>query len=45
MDQWPTKLKGYAKHVKFLHEEHMEYNGMSWGMVNQNGNHSSYLMM
>jgi hypothetical protein len=23
----------------------MEYNGMSWGMVNQNGKHCSYLMM
>jgi hypothetical protein len=45
MDQWPIELKGYAKHVKPQHEEHMEYNGMSWGLVNQNGNHSSYLMM
>jgi hypothetical protein len=23
----------------------MEYNGMSWGMVNQDGKHWSYLMM
>jgi hypothetical protein len=45
MDQWPTKLKGYTKHVKPRHKDHMEYNGMSWGMVNQNGNHCSYLMM
>jgi hypothetical protein len=45
MDQWPTELKGYTKHVKPRHKEHMEYNGMSWGMVNQNGNHCSYLMM
>jgi hypothetical protein len=45
MDQWPTKLKGHAKHVKLRHEEHMEYNGMSWGVVNQDGNHCSYLMM
>jgi len=35
MDQWPTELKGYTKHVKPRHKEHMEYNGMSWGMVNQ----------
>jgi hypothetical protein len=45
MDQWPIELKGYAKHVKPRHEEHMEYNGTSWGMLNQNGNHCSYLMM
>ncbi len=38
-------LKGYTKHVKIQHEEHMEYNGMSWGMVNKNGNHCSYLLM
>jgi hypothetical protein len=35
MDQWPIELKGYTKHVKPRHKEHMEYNGMSWGMVNQ----------
>jgi len=23
----------------------MEYNGLSWGVVNQNGKHCSYLMM
>ncbi len=45
MNQWLTKLKGYTKDVKPQHEEHMEYNGMSWGLVNQNGNHCSYLMM
>jgi len=45
MDQWLIELKGYAKHVKPRHEEHMEYNGMNWGVVNQNGNHCSYLMM
>jgi hypothetical protein len=37
--------KGIAKHAKPWHEEHMEYNGMSWGMVNQSGKHCSYLMM
>jgi hypothetical protein len=45
MDQWPTELKRYAKHVKPQHEEHMEYNNMSWGVVNKNGNHCSYLLM
>ncbi len=45
MDQWPIELKGYTKDVKPPHKEHMEYNGMSWGLINQSGNHSSYLMM
>jgi hypothetical protein len=39
MDQWLIKLKGYVKHVKPQHKEHMEYVGMSGGVVNQNGKH------
>jgi hypothetical protein len=39
MDQMPTELKGYTKHVKPQHGEHMEYDGMSKGMVNQDGKH------
>ncbi len=35
MDQWPIELKGYTKHVKPCHKEHMEYNGMNWGVVNK----------
>jgi len=39
MDQWPTKLKGCTKHAEPQHREHMEYDGMSRGMVNQGGKH------
>ncbi len=35
MDQWPIELKGYTKHVKPCHKEHMEHNGMNWGVVNK----------
>jgi hypothetical protein len=45
MDQRPTKLKGCVKYVEFWHEEHMEYDVMSRGMVNQDGKHWWYLMM
>jgi len=45
MDQQPTKLKGCAKHVKFWHKKHMEYDGMNRGMVNQDGKHWWYIMM
>jgi hypothetical protein len=39
MDQWPTKLKGCAKHVEPQHGKHMKYDGMNGGMVNQDGKH------
>jgi len=32
-----NELKGCAKHVENQHKEHMEYDGMSKGMVNQGG--------
>jgi len=35
----PTKLKRCAKHVEFQHKEHMEYDDMNKGMVNQDGKH------
>jgi hypothetical protein len=37
MDRQPTKLRGCAKHTKPQHEQHMEYDGMSEGVVNQGG--------
>jgi hypothetical protein len=39
MDQQPTKLKGCVKHVELRHKEHVEYDSMSGGMVNQGGKH------
>ncbi len=45
MDRMPTELKGYVKHVKSRHEEHMEYDGMRKGMLNSDGKHCWYLMM
>jgi hypothetical protein len=39
MDGRPTKLKGCTKHVKPRHDEHMEYDDMNEGVVNQNGKH------
>jgi hypothetical protein len=45
MDQWPIELKGCTKHAEFRHKEHMEYDGMSGGVVNQDGKHRWYLMM
>jgi hypothetical protein len=26
--------KGYARHVEYQYEEHMEYGGMNWAMIN-----------
>jgi len=37
MDRRPTKLRGCTKHTKPQHEQHMEYDGMNGGMVNQGG--------
>ncbi len=45
MDWQPTELKGCAKHIEPQHKEHMEYDGMNKGVVNQDGRHWSYLMM
>jgi hypothetical protein len=39
MDRRPTKLKGWAKHVELWRGEHMECDGMSEYMVNQDGKH------
>jgi hypothetical protein len=39
MDQRPTKLRICAKHAKPQREEHMECDGMSGDMVNQDGKH------
>jgi hypothetical protein len=39
MDRQPTELKGCTNHVEPRHKEHMEYDGMSMGMVNQGGKH------
>jgi hypothetical protein len=45
MDRMPIELKGYAKHVKPWHKEHMEYDGTNKGIINQDGKHHWYLMM
>jgi len=45
MDWRPIELKGFIKHTKLWHEKHMEYDGMSRGVVNQDGKHQWYLMM
>jgi hypothetical protein len=45
MDQWWTELKGCANHAKLWHEKHMKYDGMSKGVVNQDGKHLWYLKM
>jgi hypothetical protein len=37
MDQRATKLKGYIKYVNPWHINHMEYDYMSEGVVNQDG--------
>ncbi len=39
MDLQPTKLKGCTKHVELQHEKHMECDGISGDMVNQDGRH------
>ncbi len=39
MDEQPIKLRGCAKHARPQHEEHMKYDGMSKGMVDQGGKH------
>jgi len=38
MDRQPIELKGCAKHAEPQHRKHMEYDGMSRGMVNQGAN-------
>jgi len=45
MDQWPIKLRVWIKHVELWHGEHVEYDGMSAGVINQNGKDQWYLMM
>ncbi len=45
MDRQRTELKGCAKHAKLWHKKDMEYDGMSNGMVNQDGKHRWYLKM
>jgi len=39
MNQWPTKQKGWTKHVEFQRKEHMECDRMTRDMVNQDGKH------
>jgi len=39
MDQWSIELKGCVKHDEPRHKKHMEYDGMSGGMVNQDRKH------
>jgi hypothetical protein len=45
MDRRPTVLRGCAKHAEPEHTEHMEYDGMSKGMVHQGGKHWWYIIM
>ncbi len=45
MDQQWIELKGCARSIEPLHRKHMEYDGMSVGVVNQDGKHQWYLMM
>ncbi len=45
MDYWPTKLKGCAKHVERRYRKHMECDGMSGDVINQDGKYWWYLMM
>ncbi len=37
MDRQSIELKGCARHIEPLHREHMEYDGMNVGVVNQDG--------
>jgi hypothetical protein len=39
MDQQPTELKGCAKHIEPRHKEHVECDGMSGDVLNQDGKH------
>ncbi len=39
MDWQSIELKRCARHIEPLHKEHMEYDGMSVGTVNQDGKH------
>ncbi len=45
MNRRLTKLKGCAKHVEPWHGKHMRYDGMSGGVVNQDGKLQWYLRM
>jgi hypothetical protein len=39
MDRLLNELKGCIKHVELSHTKHMEYDGISGGVVNQDGKH------
>jgi hypothetical protein len=45
MDRRPIELKRCVNHIEPWHEMHMGYDGMSKGVVNQDGKHRWYLMM
>ncbi len=45
MNQQLTTLNGCTKHAEPKHGEHMEYDDMNKGLVNQDGKHQWYPMM
>jgi len=45
MDQQLTEIKGCTKYTEPQHGEHMGYDDMSKGVVNQDGKHRWYPMM